>query len=257
MAGCMYPKPDPVPTPIPPTPTPIPVPDPTPLPVTTVITIEGPTDILPNQTATLQVKGVSPAQLSTGKVVWWPRNNIEVLPVQTWGGQPLLMVRSPINNTYLIQVMTAINNELAYTEHIITVGTTPDPNPGPVPPGPVPPDPGPIPPPPDPVPPAPDFEEPLSLILIEETEDRTPEEAATVLSTDIIKFIAEKGWTRYLIDKDIKDKDGKTPESVKAYIERAVGAGLPWYIVVDKNGNMVVEGPIKTEKVLLEVLKGL
>lgn len=250
MAGCTQPTPDPVPPPVPPEPAPTPTPEPD----DSTIIIEGPTAIPPNYTATLHIKGVTPEQLQSGKVVWWPRDNIEVLPVQTWGGQPLLMVRSPVDNTYLVQVMTAINNELIYAEHTLKIGNIPEPTP----PGPTPdPEPGPEPA-PDPEPePIPDFEEPLTLLLIEETGDRTTDEAAAVLSQDIINFIKSKEWDRYLLDQDIKDKDGKTPASVKPYIDRAVGKGLPWYIIVDKNGKVITEDTITTEEALLKVLREL
>jgi hypothetical protein len=261
MAGC---NPTPAPTPTPPTPIPTPTPEPTPVPPNTII-IEGPTNVGVNQTATLNIKGASPSQLASGKVVWWPRDDIEVLPVQTWGGEPLLMVRSNIASNHIIQVMTAQNNDLLYAEHVIQIGQTPDPvPPGPVPPGPIPP--GPIPPgpvPPNPVPPTPDpivppvpvYKEPLSLLLIEESADRdNVEEATAVLSEKVIQLIAKKNWYRHLLDKDVVDKDGKTPAVVKPYIERAVGKGLPWYIVVDTDGRIIVEGKIETEDGLLEVL---
>lgn len=238
----------------PPPPDPAPEPAPTPTPPST-INIAGPTTANVNQNITLRIEGASLAQVTSGLLKYWPTKDIDVLPVQTWAGEPLLIINASAPGTRLIQLMTVINGKLIYAEHILTVGGVPDP----VPPDPEPgPDPGPEPDPaPDPVPPPPDFKEPYTLLLIEETHDRSPEEAAAVLSKEIIEYVHEKGWKRYLLDKDVVDKDGKTPSSVKAYIERAVGKGLPWYIVVDADGEIVIEGEIKNEVVLLDVLRRL
>ncbi len=228
-----------------PTPAPTPGPAPTPVPVSS-ISIDGPANSAVNNYVNLTVKGLSPAELQNAKLMWWPRQDMEVLPVQTWAGEPLLLVRANKPHLYLFQIMAVQNNKLVYAEHTVLFnGDTP---PDPLPPGPTP-DPQPVPPTPTPT------AEPFAVLFIEETDSRTQAEAQAVLSETVINFIKEQGWHRFLLDKDIKDADGNTPAAVKSYIERGVAKGLPWMIIIDKEGEIIYEGKIVGVDGVLEVLR--
>ena len=238
MASCTAPTPTP-------TPTPLPIPTPS-----AKINIDGPDSASVGSYINLRIEGLSQSDLSNAKLIWWPRTDLEVLPVQTWAGEPLLLVRATKANLYLLQIMTAKNNQLMYVEHQINFNgdtPTPDPTPDPRP------DPRPDPT-PGPTPPTPTTE-PFAVLFIEETDSRTQDEAQAVLSETVINFIKERGWHRFLLDKDIKDAEGRTPESVKSYIERGVAKGLPWMIIIDKSGEIIYEGTIVNLSGVMEVLK--
>jgi len=102
-------------------------------------------------------------------------------------------------------------------------GPGPNPNPDP--------DPPPPPPPPPPVPAE------LWGIVVEESAERTPQQAI-VIASPVVRALFDKGEFR------VVDDDMEVESAIKPYIERAKGKLLPQFYVVDAKGTIFYEGPL-------------
>ena len=80
----------------------------------------------------------------------------------------------------------------------------------------------------------------LWCVIVEESHDRTPAQAAVILSTKFRAIFADKRFR--VVDKDKGDAD------CAAYIQRAVGAKLPQIYIVSPAGDIVHEGPLPTSE---------
>ncbi len=132
--------------------------------------------------------------------------------------QPLLRVMCNVPGEHRILVdWNHGQNQLA--EHRITIGG-------------VQPDPDPIPPPPGPL-------AEMWMIVVEETADRTPEQARVLLDVTVRNWMRENGHHLRIIDKDQKASD------CQAWISRAIAReapALPRLFVADDSGSVVFEG---------------
>lgn len=90
--------------------------------------------------------------------------------------------------------------------------------------------------------PQPNPQGPLSLIWIEETADRTPEQAQAITDTAIRDAIREAGWSIRVADVDVVDEHGDPPSDLQPYIEAAKRAGTPRLFAVDSVGAEVFAG---------------
>ena len=80
----------------------------------------------------------------------------------------------------------------------------------------------------------------LWCVIVEESHDRTPAQAAVILSTKFRAIFADKRFR--VVDKDKGDAD------CAAYIQRAVGAKLPQIYIVSPAGDILHEGPLPTSE---------
>ena len=113
-------------------------------------------------------------------------------------------------------------------------GATPSPTPDPEP------EPDPVPPPPPPPPPPADL---WGAIVIEESNERTAEQAAVLLSQELALYFETAKLAYRIEDQDAEGPDGNTPADLKPYIERAKKAGnLPRVFVIATDGTIVFEG---------------
>jgi len=95
------------------------------------ITILGPTEsIEPGEMVQIQLDGLAVSKLPSARVIFWPRERVNVFPAQTWGGRPVIFFQAKKPDKYLVSVVAGND----YGEIIIQVG---DPGPDP----PLPPDP--------------------------------------------------------------------------------------------------------------------
>ena len=120
-------------------------------------------------------------------------------------------------------------------------------------PGPTP-DPDPIPPvPPDPLP----TPVTLTVVIVEETADATVDFAQIRNSKTLRDWAAKGGHTLFFLDKDSKDRTGKTPAGFKPWLDLAAGKPLPLAVIVDKKKNQVMDSvPVpKTESEFLAILQ--
>lgn len=116
------------------------------------------------------------------------------------------------------------------------------------------PEPGPGPEPkPDPEPgpnpdPQPNPRGPVSLIWIEETADRTPEQAAALTDAGLRDAIRKAGWSLRIADMDVVDEQGNAPADLAAHIAAAKRDGVPRLFAVDAAGAEVFAGKAPANK---------
>lgn len=89
---------------------------------------------------------------------------------------------------------------------------------------------------------------PLSLIWIEETADRTPEQAAALTDSELRDAIRKAGWSLRIADVDVVDEDGNPPSDLAAYIASAKRDGVPRLFAVDAAGAEVFAGKAPANK---------
>lgn len=104
------------------------------------------------------------------------------------------------------------------------------------PPGPTP---GPM---PDPTPPTPTPRGPLTLIWIEETGQRTPQQAAAITDAELRARLAAAGWKFRVADADVIDENGRTPPDLAPFIDAARARGLPSLYAIDATGAEIFAG---------------
>lgn len=151
--------------------------------------IEGPaTSIEPGEYVQLFVRGLNAADLPKARVIHWPRERVQVVPAQTWGGGPFLWFGARLPGEYFLAVFSGGD----YAEFIVRVGEgQPDPDPKP--------DPDPD---PEPLPPLED----LVVTIIEERDDgaRLGFEGARLANhiTEVNVYLATIGVRAPVIDDD-------------------------------------------------------
>lgn len=154
--------------------------------------------------------------------------------------QPLLRVLCGRPGGYRVLVdWNHGQNQLA--EHRFVVGgdgPEPDPEPDP--------DPDPIPPPPGPL-------AEMWLIVVEETNQRTPEQAWVLLDPTVRRWMKANGHHLRIVDKDQKASD------LQEWINRATAQtnnALPYLFVVDDSGAVSFEGELPIGPIqMLELVK--
>jgi hypothetical protein len=107
---------------------------------------------------------------------------------------------------------------------------------------------GPTPPTP-PIPPDPTPVANLWGIVIEETSQRTAEQAVVLTSTKVRDLFKDGGFR-------VVDKDTETAADVRPYQERAKGQALPVLYLVDTTGKIYYEGAIPKTVAIMEELVG-
>jgi len=114
----------------------------------------------------------------------------------------------------------------------------PSPGPGP--------SPEPVPPVPTPTPtPEPEPLAPLwGSLIIEETGQRTPGQATVILSRELALYFQTSKLAFRIEDQDAEGPDGKTPEDLTPYIERAKKAGVPQVFIIATDGKIVHQGSL-------------
>jgi len=107
---------------------------------------------------------------------------------------------------------------------------------------------------PDPDPPMPGVR---WLIIIEETDQRTNAHAAIYHSEKLNAYLKAKGHPpRRLWDQDELDPNGKTPKSLKPYLNLADRDSLPVCFVADAGGRILHQGPLPVDAdAVLDLLK--
>jgi hypothetical protein len=175
--------------------------------------IEGPTTpIEPGEYVQLFVRGLDSADLPNARVVHWPRQRVQVVPAQTWGGGPFIWFGARLPGEYFLAIISGDD----YAEAIIQVGEgKPDPSPDPDP------DPGPDPQPdpePQPLPPLAD----LVVTIIEERDDAATMgfEGAQLANhlTEVNVYLATIGVRKQVIDDD--------QPAAAQYVARLDAAGI-------------------------------
>lgn len=113
-------------------------------------------------------------------------------------------------------LVAALKNGRLILEEFSWSGPRPQPEPGP---GPEP-QPGPSP-------------GPKTVIWIEETGERTPQQAAALTDAKLRAALAAARWSLRVADVDVVDESGRPPSDLAPYLERARQAGLPWLVILE------------------------
>jgi len=149
--------------------------------------------------------------------------------------------------SYLVLSLSVPGGNLAIPYVVAPYGAVPTPGPGPSP------DPGPG---PTPVPSG-----KLFVLIVTETAQQTPQQAAVINSKAADEYIAAKSWQRRVADKDTVDENGKVPTDLAAWLDKAKawnagGGKWPYLNIADGSGAVVYEGALPaTEAEYLALLK--
>jgi len=149
--------------------------------------------------------------------------------------------------SYLVLSLSVPGGNLAIPFVVAPYGTVPTPGPGPSP------DPGPG---PTPVPSG-----KLFVLIVTETAQQTPQQAAVINSKAADEYIAAKSWQRRVADKDTVDENGKVPTDLAAWLDKAKawnagGGKWPYLNIADGSGAVVYEGALPaTEAEYVALLK--
>ena len=82
---------------------------------------------------------------------------------------------------------------------------------------------------------------PKTVIWIEESGQRTPQQAAAIIDKNVRAAIDAARWTLRVTDVDVVDESGRPPADLAPYLERARHAGLPWMVILE-DGREVYTG---------------
>ena len=149
--------------------------------------------------------------------------------------------------SYLVLSLSVPGGNLAIPFVVAPYGTVPTPGPGPSP------DPGPG---PTPVPSG-----KLFVLIVTETAQQTPQQAAVINSKAADEYIAAKSWQRRVADKDTVDENGNVPTDLAAWLDKAKawnagGGKWPYLNIADGSGAVVYEGALPaTEAEYVALLK--
>jgi len=165
-------------------------------------------------------------------------------------GRVLTFVAPPGAYTVRVVAVSFSAKKLAQGKAVVTIGEAP------VPPGPTPPTP------PTPEPPKPPTPKVLWAIVVEETSERTKEQAAVLLSPKVEAAFKATGGKLQIIDG--WDASGKRRDvgPLKLYVDRSEALKIrPLLVIVGPDGTVYHEGalPAKVadvESVVAKILKG-
>jgi hypothetical protein len=94
------------------------------------------------------------------------------------------------------------------------------------------------------------------VVIIEETEQAAKDRNKYLNDKALLDYVKSKNWKFEIVDKDVVDKNGKTPSDLKPYIDRAKNKDLPYVYVVTDKGQVRYENRLpKTPSELLTELK--
>jgi hypothetical protein len=173
-------------------------------------------DPLPPLPTPAPLPDVSPAPETVVRHTWVTDSAGQVLSATA--EKPLIEASKTPFGSYTVHVLS---NKLE--ERTVTVGGAPSPTPGPEPK----PDPQPT---PKPV-------ADLWAIVIEESSQRTPQQAAVLASTELRALFAGKQFR-------VIDKDTNTDTQFARYIQQSVGQKLPLFWLVTPTGDVLYQGDL-------------
>lgn len=229
-------------------------------------------EIQPREYVILEVVGFTDQQLSMAVVDWSPKDGVQVLPTRSWTGKTQLLFKASTPGKYNVSVKTGVSAqavlataqaaridpelaadlrrvveriEAAYppdaASATVTVAGAPEPPPIPD------------------VVPVPAGKRRI-VILHEQADDSVKFAALKVQLRDgaNAKWLAERGHSLLILDKDATDQNGKPDANVKSWLS-LVGGKVPSIVVVDISTQKVVHSselkPDETAAGVVELVK--
>lgn len=95
----------------------------------------------------------------------------------------------------------------------------------------------------------------VAIYWVEETLERTPEQAILLSSKKVRDSIQQKGLSFQVVDKDIKNEFGQTPTNLIPIISAA--KKIPSLVLLNKEGKVTVIDTPKDENEFISLLEGL
>jgi len=185
------------------------------------------------RTYLFQVQGIDNAALARTTLTVKPDGAAAAMGVTGWdGSQYIWFVGSKAGPCcVIVGVGPESPGKPDIAAVVIAVGGEPDPEPEPEPN-------------PDPPPPPPPDEALWGAVIIEETGERTPEFAQTILDESLSSYLTSSGLSLRVADQDVTDERGETPEDLEPYKEAAEGEELPIIFVMGVHGAELFKGPV-------------
>jgi len=214
---------------------------------TVAATIDGPKEVQAGHPAWFQIM-----DLATGaSAAWFPSAYLQAGPPHMVDGSALFWTVIP--GTYTVNAIAvdwAAKRLTPLMAVVQVVGSEPTP----------PPDPDPNPPGPDPQPP-PNQKWQVVIVFESADLDNYPRTQQVMLGSLTFRAaLKDKGHKLVaggIVDKDIKDAAGKTPEALKPFLGAAGGKTLPQLCIAPVDGGEVKAVPLPlTEAAVFDVLEG-
>ena len=178
------------------------------LPALAEITITPPTEIIQvGQRYLLSVEGLTAADLPRTVVVVEPKETTSAVGVTGWGGEQYLWFHAVDEGRRFIAVIIGGMGKPVVSTLVLDVGRVPQPDPPP--------------------PPPPPGE--LTVVVVYESTDRTPQEALVLLG--LRKYLVDQSLAYRLVDKDLKDSTGQAPTWFEVPRSSALKKGLPCLVI--------------------------
>ena len=152
------------------------------------------------------------------------------------GGTILVVETATLGGRVLASASLDVAGGLSVEQHEVIVGERIEPDPPPPPPPPV--------------------TEELWVMVIEESSQRTPEQAAVLVSRKVLDWFRsnEKRHWR-LIDQDVVGESDEVPEDLAKWLKMAEGQSLPRVFIINENGGLVDQMPLPaTPETMIELL---
>ena len=133
--------------------------------------------------------------------------------------------------------------ELEGETAIVGEGPKPDPGPGPN---------------PNPNPPGPVVASKIWIVVVEESGEAAANRGAIFGDPTLNAYMASKGHSWRIVDKDVKSANGQPPADVKRFLDKAAGKPYPSVFFVDEKGRVRGEATIQpgdTASNVLGILK--
>lgn len=177
---------------------------------------------------------------SASSLTWlhFPEDPTSVfIPLATADGESkaLFFPSRPGTHTFVLIAVRA--DRIAVTSHVLTVEASTPPEP--------------------PKPPTPIRTGKYWPVIIHESADTTPAQAAVITSATAREYLAsKKHHAPFLIDKDATDENDKQPPAVREYVKRA--PSLPFVFLVAEDGTVLAAAPLPADETsYLQFLKSV
>ena len=198
--------------------------------------MRGPVEVDQNAYARLEVSNLPGDTLEHADLTVWPVDGTELLPLRTWGGEPLMLFRASDPGKYLVKVVVPVlegkEARLLSVEHVIEVRGPPTP--------PTPPTPPPGPDPPQP----PETTGVAYVIVIRRNQDITADQAETLIRLRTWSDAQQQQVAQLEFDPDTAADNGQL------WAARVpAGESLPyWFLARQRTGStgtaILKQGPL-------------
>ncbi len=172
------------------------------------ITITTPTEKLEaGRHYLLPVNGLSATDLARTVVIVEPKETTSAVGVTGWGGEQYLWFNATDNGRRFIVVIVGGMGKPVTASLMLDIGNSS----------------------PDPPPPPPPLPGELTIVVVYESENRTPQETLVILG--LRDYLIKSNVAYRLVDQHLKDRTGRAPKWFQAPRTFALKVGLPCLVI--------------------------